>query len=313
MKTKKLIFSLSVILIAGSLAMTSCKKKKNEEQEQPDTETNSASDNNYAESLINDLQSIGAQASENGALSTFKGGNGSGGGEIILAPCATITVDSPNKTFTVDFGTTGCEGTDKRTRTGKLIYNYSASTNSATAYRHPGFSCTITSDKYKVDGNEVIINNKTVTNTTQLGFNPSTTNLTWTISANIQIIKANNGGTITWTCSRTKTLLNTNDPTVYAANGATPINWLKAKIQISGSASGTNAGGENFASTATNLVRDFQCTPNSFQPHRHPFISGTIEYTPGNRPTRYVDFGAGTCDFNAKVTIKGVTYDVTFN
>jgi len=312
MKTRKLIFGLAGLVLAGSLMLTGCKKKETEKQEEPDKETGSAYDNSYAEGMAQDIQNIGAQGSENSNLTTFKGGNGYIVGEIMVASCATIIPNSSTKTYTVDFGTTGCLGADGRFRKGMLIFNYSASTNSATAYRHPGFSCSVSANGYYVDGNQIIINNKTITNTTSLGFNPTTTDLTWSISANIQIVKPNNGGTITWTCSRTKTLLNTEDPTVYAVGGATPINWLKAKIQVGGTASGTNAGGETFSATATNLVRDMQCTPNSSTPHRHPFISGTLDYTPGSRPTRHINFGAGTCDFGAVVTINGVDYQVDF-
>jgi hypothetical protein len=91
-----------------------------------------------------------------------------------------------------------------------------------------------------------------------------------------------------------------------------PINWPQARIGITGSASGTTAAGNSYTANITSqLIRDFSCTPNSAQQHRHPFIQGTFQFTPSGKPTRTVDFGAGTCDLNATVTINGHTYNIT--
>jgi hypothetical protein len=82
-------------------------------------------------------------------------------------------------------------------------------------------------------------------------------------------------------------------------------------VKLNGTASGVNARSENFTAIATNLVRDFNCAPDPvLRPHRHPFISGTIAYTPGSRPTRTVDFGNGACDLIATITVNGHTFTV---
>ncbi len=304
MKTKKLVFGLTALVLAGSLMLTSCKKKKEEKQEEPDTEASSSADNNTAETTANDIQGIGAQGSENGSLSTYKNPNGSGG--IMWATCASVITNTTTKTFTVDFGT-ACTGLDNKVRSGMLIYDFSASTLGATAFRHPGFSYKVTAVNYVVDGYSVTINNKTVTNTTPASFNPTVTPETWSIAADLTIKKPNNGGTITWVCNRTIKLLNTADPLVYKGISL-PIDWTKAKIQVDGSASGTNASNENYTATATGLIRDFTCSPDITHPHRHPFIQGTIKYKPGNRLERTIDFGNGSCDFAFTVTIGGTTY-----
>lgn len=304
MKTSKIYLGLAVALFAGSIAFTSCRKKSTTAAVAPDTEQSTAADNNLAENTSNDIVSMGSQVCESGALSTFK----TNGPEVLtLAPCAAITTNTTTKTFTVDFGTTGCLGTDGRTRTGKLIYNYSAST--AIHYRNPGFNVSVTSSNYVVDGNQVNIINKTIKNTTPntipAGPNPGT-NLTWSITANISIVKAN-AETVSWTCTRTKELTNTSNAACY--NGqSTPIDWTKAIVKLNGSSSGTNAKGESFTATATDLVRDFNCAPDVAKPHRHPFISGHITYTPGSRPTRVIDYGMGACDLVGTITINGQTY-----
>ena len=307
MKTRKLIFGLTALVLAGSLMLTSCKKKsKNENQEEPDKETSSSTDNSYAETTVNDIQGIGAQGSENSSLSTYK--NPYSESPIMWATCAVVTPSPSLKTFTVDFGT-GCLGQDSKYRSGMLIYSWAASTGSATAFRHPGFSYSVSAVNYVVDGYSVQINNKTVTNTTAANFNPTVTPLTWSIAADIKITKPSSagGGVITWVCNRTLKLLNTSDPNVYKGI-ALPVDWKLAKLQVDGTASGSNAAGESYTAVAANLVRDFTCTPNSAQLHRHPFVSGTIKYKPGNKLERTIDFGTGTCDFAYTVEIGGTTY-----
>jgi hypothetical protein len=314
MKTQKLTYALTALLLCGGLIFTSCRKKDNTDDKQPDNEQSSASDNNLAEGTGNDIVAIGSQVFENGSLTTFKT---SGIAVMMTSTCAIITSASNGTmitTYTVDFGTNGCTGDDGRVRKGKLIYDLSGSTNGAKYYRNPGFKMIVTSQNYSVDGNLVTIGQKVVTNTTfagiPQGINPGT-NLTWSITSNLTIVKANNGGTVTWNCTRTKELTNTADQNCYKGQGQA-IDWTKAVIKLNGNSSGVNSQGENYTASLNNLIRDFNCTPDATKPHRHPFISGTISYSPGIRPTRLVDFGsANNCDFNATVTINGVTYAIT--
>jgi len=316
MKTTNFARYMTLFAIAGSLTITSCRKKEKEvieETETPDTEQSTANDNNLAEGIVNDIELMGSQVSENGNLTTFRSSN-SAASLGLSSLCASVT-GIGTKTVVVNFGTVGCLGLDGRVRTGQLTFNFSASSPStAVFYRNPGFSMTVSSQNYVVDGNQVNIINKTVTNTTPSnipsGPNPGT-NLTWSVNANVSIIKAGATNAITWTCNRTKELLNTSNTNCY--NGqSTPINWTQAQIQLNGSSSGVNAKGENYISTATNLIKYFTCTPDPNRPHRHPFISGTISYSPGIRPTRLVNFGSvNNCDFNATLTINNQTYTIT--
>ena len=308
MKTQKLMFGLVATVLAGSLMITGCKKATTETA-QPDTEQATASDNSYSENTSNDLINIGSQASENGSLSTYKIAPDTYVGGVLMAPTATVIIGV--KIYTVDFGPApGAACADGRVRSGKIIYDFTATTGTATAYRHPGFSFNVTTQNYVVDSYTVNIISKTITNTTPLGFNPTTTNLKWNVSSNMSIIKPGGGGTISWTCSRTTTLLNTNDTAVYK-NAGLVINWLKAKIKFDGTASGTSANNESFSAVGTGLVLDMLCSPygtGPFTKHRHPFISGTLSFTPGTRPTRTIDFGTGACDNTASITIDGHVY-----
>lgn len=309
MKNKSFLFGALALILTCTLLTGGCRKRETKEAEEPDKEANTARDNAMAENITNDIMAIGSQAVENGTLTEFRTNGGSG---ISIATCATVSVSGA--VITVDFGTTGCLGQDGRKRTGKLFFNLSASSpTSAIKYRNPGFKMIVTSQNYVVDSNLVAINGKTVTNTTSpaIGSGPSPTiNLTWSVKANVTVTKPNGGGTITWNCDRTKELINTNDPNCYKGQ-TLPIDWSKAKVKLNGTASGTNAKGESFTAKAIDLLRDFTCSPSTIYPKRHPFISGKIEYKPGNRPTRYIDYGNGGCDLNATLVINGVTYAIT--
>ncbi|MES2678321.1 MAG: hypothetical protein V4635_00485 [Bacteroidota bacterium] len=317
MKTSDFSRYLALIIVAGALTLSSCRKKEKEVIEEPDTEQGTANDNNMAEGIVNDIDLMGSQVSENGSLTTFKtsGASSVSGGILGLSSlCATIT-GVGTQTVVVNFGNVGCLGLDGRVRTGQLTYNFSASSPStAVRYRNPGFSMTVSSQNYVVDGNQVNIINKTITNSTPVniptGPNPGT-NLTWGISANVSITKAGTSNAISWVCNRTKELLNTSNSNCY--NGqSSPINWTQAQIQLNGSSAGVNARGENYTANATNLIKYFTCSPDPNRPRRHPFISGTISYTPGTRPTRLINFGSVTsCDLNATLTVNNQTYTIT--
>jgi hypothetical protein len=299
-KTKLILTVFSASLVIG-LMFQSCKKSATNPATAEETAT--AQDNANAEHLVSDITEMSAQASDgSGGLASYREMPDA----ILGLSCATITTDTINKTVIITFnGSAPC--LDGRTRSGSLMLNYSASTNGAIHYRDPGYSCSITSNNYIVDGYQVIIHNKTVNNTTAPAFNPAVTNETWSINANVTIIKPN-GGTIFWACQRVKTLLNTNDPTVY--HGApTPISWNKARVGLSGSANGTSFNGTNFTSNITSqLIRDFGgCTIGG----RHPLIQGTLDFMPSGKPTRTIDYGSGTCDLDATVTVNGVTTHIT--
>ncbi len=293
---KAIKLTLACLMFASAVLIVSCKKSDSP----VDNDTTGASDNALAENSSNDIVTIGAQASDKGSLSSYRLSNP----ENILAACATITWDTTgvNRTITVTFDGAVCM--DGRTRSGSITYDFSGSTLGARHYRDPGFSFTVTTNNYIVDGNQVNIVNKIVTNTTPAGFNPSNTNETWHITANINIVKAS-GGSISWICDRVKTLLNTS--TTY--NGAAiPIDWPNARVGITGNASGSRSNGETFTVNITNqLIRDFgSCHPLG----KVPFIQGTFIYTPIGKAARTFDYGNGTCDFAATVTINGKTYNI---
>jgi hypothetical protein len=302
MTTKKLNLALAAIIIAGAMAVTSCKKKDTPAPvpAPADTDQSGATANNTAESTSSDIETMGSQATDltaNGSLGTYRTSN-----ESVLS-CATVVRDTINKTVTVTFSGNVC--LDGKTRTGSITYNYSGSAAGAKHYRDPGFKLSITSNNYAVNGNTVTITNKTIVNTTPAQFTPSLTNETWSISATISVSLAA-GGSINWTCNRVKTLLNT---AATYSNAATPIAWANAKVGITGTAGGTRDNGETFGVNITSqLIRDFGACNIGGQ---HPFIQGVVVYTPTGKSSRIIDYGPGTCDLDATVTIDGVSHPFT--
>jgi len=277
---------LSSILILGlsfSLLVSSCRKKEKEE----DKDTDSAAENALATSIDNDMNNIADEAGRNKSVSSYRASEN----YAMLAPCATLAFDtlvgSNPDSITVNFGANNCLCNDGRYRRGTLLVVYTGK------YKDSLTTITITPTNYFVNDNKVS-GSKTIKN---LGHNAQG-HLVYDINANISIIKANNSGTIQWQATRKREWL----------TGENTLIWSDDKYSISGIANGTNANGRSFTSvipSAKPLIRDM-----SIGCRKH-FVSGEIQHTPDNKPTRVIDFGNGACDDQATVTINNKTYNIT--
>lgn len=280
MKTNP-FFSLTVtLLLAGVFTFSSCRKKETEET---DNDTSSVSDQSLASSIVNDMTSISDEAGRTNSVSSFRTDNST----AVLSSCATLSFDTlaAAKTVTVDFGSSNCLGNDGRYRRGALILHFTG------RYRDSLTVITITPQNYFVNDNQVT-GTKTITNN---GHNAAN-HLVYTIAANLQVIKANNGGTVTWQSNRQRE---------WTA-GEQTISWQDDTYSITGTASGTSANGGSFQSTITSpLIRNM--APGC----RRYFVAGVIAHTPSGKATRYLDYGNGTCDGLAIVTINGNSYPIT--
>jgi hypothetical protein len=280
MKAKHTIIGLALAIASASL-FSSCKKKDKEEK---DSDVNSAIDQSLASTTVNDMTSIADEAGKTYSVSSFRTADAEG---LLSASCATVTLDTlaAAKTITVNFGATNCVCNDGRTRRGALVLSFTGH------YRDSLTVITVTPQNYYVNDNQVN-GSKTITNK---GHN-SAHHLVYEINANITIQKANNGGTITWQSNRQREWV----------SGESTLVWSDDMYSITGSASGTSSNGNTFTSNITTaLVRNmaFGCRRN--------FVSGVLEHTPGGKATRYIDFGNGSCDNDATVTINGNTYSIT--
>jgi hypothetical protein len=258
---------------------------------------------------------------------------------------AVLFVDPVTKYYTLTFANT--IGKDGHVRNGTLTYNYYPSTYTDTEfpaappsvdyYRQPGFRCDVTSSGYSVDNNTVTITKFRITNTTPVGFpsispyTPANYNLTWREEVDVTVATGAVVNSVNGTIY--KTLLNTNNTsvpmpggispqtfTIYPGPGYATLNWAKAYMSYSGSgvANLQNIGATNY--TITNVTRNNNSSPEAFymdgagmfvSPERHPFLSGMMTFKPGAKATRDVNYGFGeVVDYNAKVTIEGITYEV---
>lgn len=311
---KKSSRQLFILILCVSLFTGACRKKETSGPDATtpdDTEQITVSDNSLAENLMTEIESFGSEVSEEGALGQNRESGTTG---LTAASCASVS-GIGTKTVVVDFGS-GCLGQDGRTRSGRLIYDLSASTPStAVFYRNPGFNMQVTSQNYVVDAYSVTITNKQVVNTTPANIPTSGypgINFTWAVTASVSVAKPNGGGTVVWNCSRTKELMTTADTNCYRGQ-FNSIVWRNAVVKINGTSTGVNARNENYTAVASNLIRDFTCAPDALRPARHPFISGTLQYTPGNRLSRLLNYGNGACDLNAVLTIGTRTSTITLN
>lgn len=318
---KKYVFKYLFAAALTVIALSACKK---ENTETVDKDTTSAEDNAVAENVSSDIDAIASQAADgNSSLSNFRLEDAS----QVLSSCATVVINTATHIVTVTFNGNTCM--DGRTRSGVLTFNYSASPAGSQHYRDPGFTCTITSSNYVVDGNQVSIINKTITNTTNGGnpntYDPQTTNETWHITADISITRPS-GAVISWNCDRTKELLNTSsvcpagDFVNFPTNDNIPINWTQARVGITGSATGSRVYNNNTESFSVNvtsmLIRDFgACSING----RHPFYIGSLDYTRSGHPTRHLEYGSdasgninNACDLWVQITVNvnNTTYTV---
>lgn len=347
MKNKKFTIGLT-LLMAGSLFLTNCTKNKTNEAPSPDYETQSTKDMAQLHMILNDIIEIGGQANDgasglNPYLSSTLTSVMVGTTNVVSSPAA-INIDLINKFYTVTFANT--PGNDGHVRNGQLRYDYAASSNSLVPqifYRTPGYIANVTSTAYTIDNYSITINSLQIRNLLQVGFpntgnlTPANYNLAWGITADITVTDAS--GSRNLKGDLTKTLLNTNNTavpmpltgsqtfTIYQGPGYSSLAWNKAYVSYSGTGVGTTAAGP-FSYTLSALTRNFNSSPEGSKyityvapnpnaativddPERHPFLSGIMTFKEGAKSTRIVDFGSGNVvDYNASVTIQGVTYDV---
>lgn len=282
------------------MALTACNKKNSPEPPTPDSDMTTSKDAVKSYEVMNDVFLITALTRDTYTATPFFGNTG-----------ISIQKDTVAKIDTITF--TNATGTDKVVRNGKIVINYNASTLNAKYIRQPGFKCTVQLINYSINTTTMSANSIVISNTTPNGFNPNTTNLSW--SAAYTNFAMNDGSrTVVMTATHKIVLNNTKDPNVYNSTGNLPIQWQNANINLTGDGNGSNNIGSfevKFNQPESDfLYRDFKnCTPEGFvKPGKHPFIKGLLYIKPNGKNTQTVNLGEGTCDYNVKVTIDGITY-----
>jgi hypothetical protein len=269
---------LLVMATLVTLVTTSCKKNKAEIIDEVKTTFELSSDQAIADNLTQDVNDVLTEATMDNNLI------GGRPNEILQTTgtlsCATITVTGnfPTKNILIDFGANGCTSNNGVTRKGKVNVVLTDS------LRKPGSVATVTFDAYYVN-NFKIEGTNTWTNTTVL-----------------------NSGTRSWnrvvtngkiTSPTGKYWLHTsNVDLVQNAGALTPFNLLDDVYQISGIRTVTNdAGKTRSCTTQTPLQKKTICNN----------IDQGILKVQGPNHFALIDFGNGTCDNIATVSIDGNT------
>ncbi|MEP6676405.1 MAG: hypothetical protein ABJA78_14685 [Ferruginibacter sp.] len=270
MKTKNLLF---LAVSATLVGFSSCKKTSSAVDEYETTFELSA-DQGIADNLTEDANDVLNEAAVDKNL---MGGRGTETAQTTnTLSCAAITVTPATgfpKTMIIDFGT-GCTSTNGVARTGKITVVLSDS------LRKSGSTATMTFDNYFVNGfkKEGII--------------------TWTNTSTVQIKswqrKVENGkitapGGNYWLHYGVRDIVQT-------AGASTPLNLLDDVYSITGNHTVTNAAGKTrTAVILTALEKKATCTNIDM---------GTVKVQ-GPNHFATIDFGNGTCDNIATISIDG--------
>lgn len=345
MKNKKSTIGL-MLLMAGSLALTNCTKDKTNPQPEPDKDMTTTTEAANTQMIINDIHELCGQVCESNAfllndhdatpVTVMQGTN------TINSSNAAVNVGASS--FTLTFNNT--VGRDGHVRNGILVFDYTATPGTVTTklYRIPGYIVDVSSVGYSVDNYTVNINNMRISNTTPIGFPgtapffPNATNMSWSQTANVNVLSTDGTNTLTTTFNGTinKTLLNTNNTpipmppgssqvtfTVFGYSGANSnflyLDSQHASYKIEGS--GTLSNGTAYTlSTNSSLTRNFKSSPELFvvignqivTVQRHPFLTGVLTFKPNGKSERTINFGedGSIVDYNTKVTIEGITHSL---
>lgn len=261
---------LSIIAIGTLLA--SCGKLNSSLQDIRISE-----DNAYLASISDDVKAITDQAIETNKIGDLKRADiGS-----VYGKNAKITRDSsalPNVTITVDFGA-GDTSNRGRVYMGKVIIK----TNGKN-YKDIGYTSEVTFSNFSVDGNTV--ENSSVINTSNVG--PMNAQMTWEYNMNIIMVKKSNGLKVTAIGNGSKKQI----------EGIQTPEFGDDAYEATGEVNGTSEDAAYKFTITKPLLRRMNCAH---------ICQGTVTYTKTEtQGEKSMDFGDGTCDAKAVLTIEGV-------
>ena len=274
MKAKH-ILTIAAFAIA---AFTSCKKTNdNPVETEQEITIQSSKDQAVTDYLLEDANDVLDEATVDNNLMGGRVTNATSTNRTLS--CATITVTPLSgfpKTITIDFGTAGCTSPNGVVRSGKIIVTLSDS------LRRPGSVATMTFDNYYVQGykKEGTITWRNTTVPPRRSWERTVTN---------GKITAPNGRF--WLHSGVKNV------TQIEGNG-TPRILLDDIFEITGNSSVTNSNGVTRTATVITTLRKKVICPN--------IDRGTIQFV-GPNHTVLMDYGNGTCDRQATISVDGGT------
>jgi hypothetical protein len=277
---KKLLLSTS-ILVAVTLLIFSCQKTITKST--AIDEGGYGEDNARAEQISSDVQNISDEAANSSSIGFLKGSNENS----VLSSCATVlhdTVSIPH-VITIDFGPVNCLCADGRYRRGKIIVTYQGH------YADSGSTHTISFDGYHINNN-AITGYKTVTN---MGHN-NNGYLYFKVIADDTLTFAS-GAVRTWGCNRTRTWI----------AGDSTITRQDDVYEVSGTSTLSKPNGNSFTANIT--------TPLLIARNCQWIKAGVVQIVPAitnaNQYTRIINYGNGTCDNQATLTVNTQSIPIT--
>ena len=233
----------------------------------------SARDSAFAELIFSDVQKV--------VEDVAKDTDGIRDRVLCIDEIVIDTLSTP-RSILIDFGTDVCEDGNGVVRQGKIFTTYTG------RLRETGTIITTTFIDYSIDGYGVQ-GTHTVSN---LGLNSSDHPYFLVNVDNASITSPDNSFTISWDSTRQREWIEGYE-----------TQWLvDDEFLITGQANGINRFGDPFEMVITQPLKiTFVC----------PWIvSGTIEATPDDNFVRVLDYGNGTCDNNATITVDGNVYNI---
>lgn len=277
MKINSAILKGGVVALMTATVLFAC-KKENKGSSDDDTTANLSSSATSSGDVYDDTYDVSMQYGEDNGLS---------GGRVMTNGradgCATVTVlpaDTVNypKTMTIDFGS-GCTSANGVTRKGKLVINLTGKIRKSGSVMTVNFTDYYVNN-YKVEGTFTITNSSTANG---LVFTTQTTNGKVTFPTGAWF---SHSGTRTFT---------------QTAGSGTPT-FADDTYAITGNFSNANSEGKSVSGTIiTALVKTFSCKN---------IVSGVTQFN-YNGIKGTLDFGSGTCDNAATITVGLKTYPIT--
>lgn len=270
---KRILFASILSVSAIALTLNSCKKTE------PDTETQSAVDNSICEGEFTSRMPVvnGFAIKENGVKSMMDARTGSCP-SVYINPLDTL--NGFPVTMVLDYGTGCADSIDGKVRSGQIYATFSKSWDTA------GATVTVKLVNYKVGGvqyacDSIMIIRNSLTSFTNKIIGGKCISPSWNLE---------------WAAVRTLT---------QTAGASTIFNPYDDVFSLTGSATGKNRDGKSYTVNVTSpIVKRATCSW---------IESGRIDITPEGLAVRTVDYGNGTCDNNATLTINGNTFSFTMN
>lgn len=270
MKTKTFLYALT-ILAFFAIIISSCEKS-----DIKSIETGYAEDDAWATDLFDDIFTEVEDAMETMETMIYDGVKKSAS-EVV---CKTVSIEYPDdsthwpRTVTIDYGE-GCVGPKDRVRSGKIIIVVNR------YFLHTEYSRTVTFDNYFVDGYK-IEGTKTVSNE---GFNESQ-NLYFSVRLEDGKVISPEGEVHTKEYNKIRE---------FVKGVETPRFRGDDEYMITGTASGINRDMITYTRTIIEPLHvAFSCKW---------ILSGSVEIAAEGKETAILDYGDGTCDAIATVSI----------